>query len=562
MKNIHTQSLSYSLRCSLFSTAARRCASLIAVSSMATLLSLPAAAQGKQPRVEPVRYTGDILVKWRDDAEASSGTPRDKHSTDKVLTLASATGLPLTLKRPLSGKDGTLVAIKGLHPAQAPDVAAALAQDPRVAAAEPDRWLRPVRVPNDPGFSSQTALHAPVGALVGGANLPAAWDRTTGSTSIVVAVIDTGVLPHPDLQTRLLPGYDFIAEVARANDGDGRDGNAADAGDGATVAECSSGSPGVGVDGNSWHGTRVAGVVGALTNNGTDIAGVDWAARILPVRVSGKCGARLSDVLDGMRWAAGLSVGGVPDNPTPARVLNISLGGGSCSSFEQQAINDVAAVGALVVAAAGNNAGAPEAPGNCSGVISVTAHVENGDSAHYASVGPEVTISAPGGGCPTMQTNYSGGTPTCASPSTMRTLSNSGNTPGSYIVVDSLGTSFAAPVVSGVASMMLAINPGLTPAQIIEGMRRTARPHPAGTYCTTAAGNGTCGAGLLDASAAVAYAQNPGGPSTPGGGTGGGTGSGGGGGGGGALSLVLSAALLLLGVGACAIGRRTTRPRR
>jgi len=544
------------------SPAARLCAGLVITGAAAAmLLPLPALAQGKHPLTEPVRYTGDIMVKWRDEAntKGTAGSTAQASTGDKLLTVASATGLPLTLKRTLSGENA-LVSIKGLDPAEAPRVAEALARDPRVAAAEPDRWLRPTRTPSDPEFNAQTNLHAPAGANLGGANLPAAWDRSIGSTSIVVAVIDTGVLPHPDLQGRLLPGYDFIAEVARANDGDGRDGDPTDAGDRATVAECGSGSPGIGANGNSWHGTRVASVVGAITNNGSGIAGADWSARLLPVRVSGKCGARLSDVLDAMRWSAGLAVNNVPNNPTPARVLNISLGGGSCSSFEQQAIDDVAAVGSVVVAAAGNNAGAPEAPGNCARVVSVTAHVDNGDSAHYASVGPEVTLSAPGGGCPTLQTSYTGGTASCATPSFIRTLSNTGDTPGSYTVVDSIGTSFAAPLTSGVVSMMLALRPSLTPAQIIDGLRQSARPHPANTYCTSAAGAGKCGAGLLDANAALAYAQNPGGGS--GGGSGGSGNTGGGGGGGGSVPLWLSALLLLLGAGACAIARSTTTARR
>lgn len=520
----------------------------LASSLFAVLLhASPAMAQGKQPIAPITRYTGDILVKWHDGGNAAAAKTQDK-----VLTVASATGLPLSVKRPLSS-NSTLVSIKGVAPETAPQIAAALARDPRIAAAEPDRWLLPSRLPNDPEFSSQLSHQPPVGATIGGANLATAWDRSTGTSSVVIAILDTGVLPHPDLQGRLLPGYDFITESARANDGDGRDGDATDAGDGATATECGTGSPGVGASGNSWHGTRVASVAGAATNNGSGIAGVDWAARILPVRVSGKCGARLSDVLDAMRWSAGLAVSNVPANPTPARVLNISLGGGDCSTFEQQAIDDVAAVGAVVVAAAGNTAGAPEAPGSCARVVSVTAHVDNGDSAHYASIGPQVTLSAPGGGCPTLQTSYTSGQPSCTTPSFIRTLSNSGNTPGSYTVVNSLGTSFAAPLTSGVVGLMLAIRPSLTPEQIIAGLRQSTRPHPANTYCTSAAGQGKCGSGLLDANGAVAYAQSLSAPPP----------SNGGGGGGGAIALWLSAVLFMLG--ACvliATARTPTTSRR
>jgi serine protease len=250
----------------------------------------------------------------------------------------------------------------------------------------------------------------------------------------------------------------------------------------------------------------VASVIGAQTNNGTNIAGVDWQARIQPVRVAGRCGALLSDTVDGMRWAGGLSVPGVPDNPTPAHVINISLGGGSCSSAEQNAVNDLNARGVVVVAAAGNNAGAVEAPADCAGVITVTAHVNDGEKASYANFGPAVAISAPGGGCGTSKWN---GTSCSSTTSAILTLSNRGATsPGTYFTLPSAGTSFATPTVAGVAALMLAVNGSLAPSQVTGIIKSTARPHPANTFCALAPNTGNCGAGMLDAAGALTLAAN------------------------------------------------------
>ncbi|MDF3839146.1 S8 family peptidase [Cupriavidus basilensis] len=503
-------------------------------------------------------YSGNFIVRWRDDtastttiapAAASSSVAASSQS-DRMLRIQQSTGVALSVKRQMGG-NLQLLSVGERDAADPEATAARLRQDPRIAEVVPDRWLRlHDTTPNDPEFAfNQPYLGTPALAT-GGVNLPPAWDRTRGNSGLVIAVVDTGYLPHPDLASRIVPGYDFITDPAIANDGDGRDADATDAGDGVpagftcpgTSTQTTTATP------NSWHGTRVAGTLGALTSNGLNIAGVDWNARIQPVRVSGRCGALLSDTVDGMRWAGGLSVPNAPANPTPARVVNISLGGGTCSSIEQQAVNDLAAKGVVVVAAAGNSAGAVEAPADCAGVVAVTAHANDGENVSYANTGPQVSLSAPGGGCG--RSKMSSGSCT-VTPSYIRTLSNDGTTSlGNYNVINSEGTSFAAPLVSGVASLMLAVNPALTPAQVLATLESTARPHPAGTYCTASANIGTCGAGLLDANAAViaaaqvAPAPQPATPAPS---------SSGGGGGGGALSwpvaLGLCALGLLLGLG-------------
>lgn len=499
-------------------------------------------------------YTGHIIVRWRDDGATTVTDPAGKAPAspatgapkDNLQQLRERTGIAATLRRPMGGNLQLLQVPAEL--AADPEAAAArLRQDPRVADAVPDRWLRlHDTLPNDPEFRVNQPYLMGTGTTVGGVNLPRAWDRTGGSSGVVIAVVDTGTLPHPDLAARLLPGFDFISNATISNDEDGRDSDASDAGDNTPAGFTCPGSstPEQEATPNSWHGTRVASVLGAQTNNAQDIAGVDWNARILPVRVSGRCGALLSDTVDGMRWAGGLPVPDVPANPTPARIVNISLGGGTCSSIEQQAVNDLNARGVVVVAAAGNNRTAVEAPADCSGVIAVTAHANDGENATYANVGPQVAISAPGGGCGNSRVQNG----QCTVPtSVIRTLGNLGQTSlGAYTVSSSQGTSFAAPMVSGVVAMMFAMNGSLTPAQVTAGLKASARPHPSGTFCTT--NPGVCGAGLLDADGALMAALST--PAAPA------PAAASGGGGGGAVPLWTALLLMLSGLLAFPLRRR------
>src|SRR6266581_3528171 len=192
--------------------------------------------------------------------------------------------------------------------------------DSAVQYADPARRVLPARVPNDPLFGQQWALSA----AAGGINAPTAWDLQIGSPGVTVAVIDTGITAHPDLAGRVLPGYDFISDPILSNDGNGRDPDPSDPGDGTSANECGDGTP---AEPSFFHGTFVSGLIAANTDNGVGIAGLDWNARILPVRTLGKCGGTFDDILDGVLWAAGVPVAGVPPNPNPARVINMSLGG-------------------------------------------------------------------------------------------------------------------------------------------------------------------------------------------------------------------------------------------
>ena len=383
---------------------------LAAVLATAALLAPAHGQSAKNGRAAPPVYAG-LIVKYKSNAAAkatatSATTMRAVEDRGRVKIAASRRG----------AMDVAVYRFdQALPAAEARAAAARIALDPAVEYAVPDQVMFALQTtPNDSDYTArQWTLQAPP-TVIGGANLPLAWQRTTGANTVVVAVVDTGIRPgHPDLTGRLLPGYDFISGDAfaamnypanwLAGDGNGRDADATDPGDyrdDALLAMLPA-NHGLQTGPSSWHGTHVAGTIGAASNNAAGVAGVDWNARILPVRVLGRAGGTMSDIIDGIAWAAGLSVPNVPSNTTPARVINLSLGGsGVCSAAFQDVIDRVRAAGGIVVAAAGNDAAlSVSQPANCNGVIAVTAHVRDGDNASYANVGTQVALSAPGGGC-------------------------------------------------------------------------------------------------------------------------------------------------------------------
>ncbi|KAF1013906.1 MAG: Extracellular basic protease [Stenotrophomonas maltophilia] len=315
-----------------------------------------------------------------------------------------------------------------------------------------------------------------------------AWDKATG-TGVVVAVIDTGITNHPDLNANILPGYDFISDTALARDGNGRDSNPNDEGDWYGNNECQPGYP---ASNSSWHGTHVAGTVAAVTNNSIGVAGTAFNAKVVPVRVLGKCGGYTSEIADAIVWASGGSVSGVPANANPAEVINLSLGGGgSCSATYQNAINGAVGRGTTaVVAAANTNTNVSSSvPANCANVIAAAATTSAGARASFSNYGAGIDISAPGQGI-------------------LSTLNTGTTVPGSPTYASYNGTSMAAPHVAGVVALMQSVAPSpLSPAQVETIIKNTARPLPG-------ACSGGCGAGIIDADAAVTAVIN---------GTGGGT---------------------------------------
>lgn len=366
--------------------------------------------------------------------------------------------------------------------------------DPQVDFAEPDYIMQAMQIPSDSRFSEQWNLKNPVSGI----NAPAAWNITTGDENIIVGVVDTGVVRHSDLVTNLVDGYDFISHPWIANDGDGRDNHPKDTGDGITqIGACGSVNgapiPSRPMD-SSWHGTHVAGTIAAVSNNNKGVSGVAWKAKIMPLRALGRCGGYSSDIVDAMLWAAGFEVYGLPRNTKPVKVLNLSLGGSAttCPKIYQNAFDKLAAANISVVVAAGNeNRDASLAtPANCDNVITVAAIDREGNRSWYSNFGKKIDIAAPGG----ETLNLANG---------ILSTSNSGTTSPNLDNYEYYqGTSMATPHVAGVLALIYAANDKLTAAQANQIILNTVRTFPTGT-CNTS----LCGAGLLDAGAAVLKAE-------------------------------------------------------
>ena len=525
----------------------------------------PSPADGTAER-ESRRWQG-LVAAWRQDSEVLRSVPAWERVAPQRDPVGSSAQL-LRFERPLSR-------------AQAEAVAARLALRPDVAWVTPNlrerRQATAQNAPNDPNYAGTSAANGqwwlqpmggvnsnPIAMRLRGVPsfLPAWLNHSTGSAAAVVAVLDSGITCHPELGNltlnciggAILPGYDFVADwdpVAQrgyANDGDGRDVDPRDPGDWVSAADRSADPTRYGncdVEDSSWHGSTIAGIVAAQTNNNMGVAAINWYGRVLPVRVAGKCGADVADIIEGMRWAAGLpackrgdGAGGcaefAPANAHPARIVNISFGGSAaCSAAYQQAIDELRAapfangtVGAVVVAAAGNGFNAPSRPANCDRVLGVTALNRDGFKANYANFGPIVAIATVGGDDDDGAWGRALGANSLADSGLLSIGNTSGTSPadcaaaGANCYFYHFGTSFAAPIVAGTVSLMLSVNPAVTVAEIEEGLRLTARPHvrsavagfgvcsasnPGRCLCTTS----TCGAGILDATQALAYARSP-----------------------------------------------------
>jgi serine protease len=479
----------------------------------------------KHPAVDETG--GRVLVKFRDSG--ATGRVQAQAATDKVAALASRTRFSFKGVRALGGA----WQIVDLDPAvSTAEQFVRILSDSGVEDAALDRRRYPHALPNDPLYTGQWYLqtNATNAAAV---NAELAWDITKGNDSVVIAVLDTGVrFDHPDLGAlaqggRLLPGYDFVSDQRMAGDGDGRDADASDPGDFLTSSEKSANGSffnNCDVSNSSWHGTRTAGIIGARTNNGQGISGGTWSPSILPVRVLAKCGGFDSDILSAMLWAGGVHVDGVPDNAFPAQIENLSLGAtGVCSQPYRDVITTLAARGVVVIASAGNEGGPVDEPANCPGAVAVAGLRHVGTKVGFSSLGNEIAVSAPGGNC--VNTNGA-----CLFP--INTTSNSGvNGPDANIYTDqlnpSVGTSFSAPIVAGIAGLMLSVNGSLSAANVRARLREGAvAPFPVSTdptvpmchvpvsradiqaaecSCTTS----TCGAGMANAPGAVNAALRP-----------------------------------------------------
>jgi serine protease len=546
--------------------------------------------------------TDRIIVKWRSTGVAAV---QIQSVQDRAIRLSGVNGIAVAPLHNLFGSTDVMRLDHTPTHEEMQGILARLNADPGIEYAEADgyRYIQAFpadALPNDPHFLASTDPSnasnpdlnngswqgqwylLPTSSTTPSAlSATTAWQSTLGSASVVVAVIDTGIIAaHPDLAGKLqLPGYDFVscdqgnlatatggsttadcsatgaaATYLFANDGQGWHADAADPGDWISATDAASTlfvNAGCSTVANSsWHGTKVAGVIGATANNGIGIAGVAPLTTLLPVRVIGKCSGRVSDIAAAIMWAAGQPVtvdaGSITSSPA-AKIINLSLGANTaCSSTEQSAVSAAIAAGILVVAAAGNEGGAIDAPANCTGVVAVVGLRQAGTKVPFSNLsgsgGPAATIGAPGGNCVNSvagqaclydieTTTDAGMTAPSTTPGfyTYALLNQSYlNTGGNPDNAANVGTSFAAPMVSGVAALMVAMNAALTPAQIIARLQSSAVAFPTASsttstqcqlavlttdsngnftepsapaecVCTTA----TCGAGMVNAAAAV-----------------------------------------------------------
>jgi serine protease len=527
----------------------------LAVIACWAVLVAPAQAQSRPASTQRAALApveGEVIVGFKADASVlrkHALASRAENSAVRSALEQRAASLGARMGRGLQagaavGERAQVMRASGVDAAT---LARELAADPDVAYAVPNGRKRIVAAPNDPLYpataagvrpsgpdSGQWYLRAPDSVVRSAIDIESAWTRTKGSAGVVVAVLDTGVrFEHPDLGRvasggQLLPGYDMVGNITVANDGDGRDGDPSDPGDWVTSAEAGRGTfTECEASNSSWHGTATSSLVAAATNSTTaaGMAGTAPDSRVLPVRVLGKCFGNDSDIIAGMRWAAGIRVPGVPDNPNPAKIINMSLGGdGACRPNYQEAVDEILARGVSIVAAAGNSTGGPVSePANCRGVVGVVALRHAGTKVGFSDLGSEISIAAPGGNC----INITAGSP-CLYPilAATNTGSQSPVASGWTNSFDiTLGTSFSSPMVAGVMALMATVAPGRTPAELRSSLMASARTFPTSganngpddptpvTQCVTPAAGvsqlqcycttGLCGAGMLDAGRAV-----------------------------------------------------------
>jgi serine protease len=437
---------------------------------------------------------GEVIVRFRDGAPSAAAAQGAAARAASVGLVHRAGDPRQHMLMAIGGGAGRARAMKALGLAPegsraggAPDaldqekrdtvrVVKALRQRADVESADLNYIRHATVIPDDPGYPDQWHY-----ALM---SLPEAWDLTRGTPDVIVAVVDTGVLlGHPDLAGKFVGGYDFVSSLTSSRDGTGPDPDPNDPGDSTTRGH------------STWHGTHVAGTIGAATDNGIGVAGVAWDAKVMPVRVLGLNGSGTSfDIIEGVRFAAGLPTASGASPAREADVINLSLGGLGRSDAEQAVYDQVRAAGVLVVAAAGNaNSSVPLYPASYRGVISVSAVDLSLGKAPYSNFGPNVDVAAPGGSMRT-STDPNG---------VFSTVGDDATGPLSFVYGFMQGTSMASPHVAGVVALMRAVCPGITP-QRVDGLIA------GGTIAQDLGAIGrddVFGHGLLDAFAAVQVAQ-------------------------------------------------------
>jgi serine protease len=471
--------------------------SLVGVSAIAAGATTPIVREASKP-VGPTKQARFIVRFRTGTAQRLSATSALTTARNALVTSGLAgTGVSMRHVRRLSTGADVVATSRPLDAVESAALVRTLSSDASVAGVTPDRrffhtGITANRTTNDPisGGYQWHYYHS-----VGGIKAPAAWDKANGS-GVVVAVLDTGVTSHPDLDANMLQGYDFITDafvsrrptnerVAGAHDyGDWND----------DWEQCE-------VRDSSFHGTHTAGTVAEVSDNGIGLAGVAHGAKVLPVRVLGRCGGYMSDIADAIVWASGGDVPGVPTNTTPAEVINMSLGGQApCDDVMQSAIDTAVANGTTVVVSAGNwdTDTGQFAPASCQNVINVGATRVTGGKAFYSNWGKKVDLSAPGGG---------GGSDGLPNGFVWQAINDSPTEPekGNPAYGGMAGTSMSAPHVAAVAAMIqgVATTP-LTPAQVEATLKSTARMFPVAINAAR-----PIGTGILDAKAALATVLPP-----------------------------------------------------
>jgi len=470
-----------------------------------TISSLSSAQQKAGFNRFVITYTDSALnaggVNWASPAGTQVATWSDslyQGLTSEVKSVDDLFKIKTNYVRTTAQKATVVTLSSKLTAEQAEKYMATLSSNPSVASVEPDLLRRStartrtattskvaqvaqasqasnqVVAPNDTLYPQQWNLHGTKGI-----SAPEAW-KTTQGAGVTVAVIDSGIVKHPDLDANVLPGYDFITEPSIARDGNGRDSDPTDQGNWEEAGVCGADSE---ASESNWHGTHVAGSIAAIMNNKRGIVGVAPSTKILPMRALGMCGGYDSDIADAMVWAAGGTVEGVPANSNPAKIINLSLGGeGTCPATYSKAIAEVNKRGAILVVAAGNDGQdtSKVAPANCGGSIVVGATDQEGKRSDFSNYGKLVDVSAPGSGI--MSTVDLGTTV---------------STGAGYTEYD--GTSMAAPQVAGVIALMKSVDPSLTAERAKQILKQSSKP----LTCDVNA----CGSGIVNAASALAMVQ-------------------------------------------------------
>ncbi|MGL4995428.1 MAG: S8 family serine peptidase [Deefgea sp.] len=475
------------------------------------LLGAMIAGLGTQAQAEVIDR---IVVKLKPSLMMRTASANDVSQSIKAATAGTASHA-FTMG---DGESQVLQLPKGLSGAALQAYLKKLQDSGEFESVEADVWMYPMGVvqPNDGLWNSLWGMQAVVPGSNYGADFIGAWEYVTGQ-GVVVAVIDTGAVPHPDLGT-LSPvsgnyvssGYSFISDCFRAGSCEINTPNrkiapiptALDQGDWCASNEVSvCGGRNNQPDSSSFHGSHVAGTIAALGYNQAGVIGGAYNSKLLPVRALGKGGGSSIDIADSIRWAAGVHP--TIRNPNPAKVINMSLGGNSstCPSFYQSAINDATAAGAIVVVAGGNEKqdASLATPANCANVITVAATGKAGERASYSNFGSKITLAAPGG---------NGSTRITSTVNLSRDRVDLSANGAGYVGMN--GTSMATPHVAAAVALMLSANPKLKFSDVVSLLKQSATAFPSGSTCTTS----NCGAGILNAAGAVRLAKQSAGDNT------------------------------------------------